>query len=76
MKLYTIYKNNTQIVVATVTNGKIFFYQKGFESNEKAKNFLIEEGAKKELEKHPNLSLSLAREFAECDLNGTWGEWD
>lgn len=76
MKLYTIYVNDDKMVIATVINGRIFFFQKGFASNEEAKAFLIEEGAKKELEKHPNISPSLAKEFAECDLNGTWGEWD
>ena len=74
--MYTMYNNNNHLIVATVTNGKVFFFQKGFASNEEAKASLIEEKTKRELEKHPNLSPSLAREFAECELNGTWGEWD
>ena len=75
MKIYTIYENNNKLVIATTINGCIHFFQKGFVSNEEAKDFLIEEGAKKELEKHPNLSPSLSREFAENDLDGIWGEW-
>ena len=76
MKLYTLYNSHDKMVVATMNNGIIHFFSKGFASNEEAKTFLIKEKTKKELEKHPNLSPSLAREFAECELDGIWEEWD
>ena len=75
-KLYTIYNDDNRIVVGILINNDIYYFQKGFASNEEAKEFLIETKTKKELEKQPNLSPSLAREFVLCELNSvTWGIW-
>ena len=75
-KLYTIYNDDNRIVVGIVIDKKVYYFQKGFASNEEAKEFLIEFETQKEMEKHPNFSKSLAREFAVYELNCvTWGIW-
>ena len=75
-RLYTIYEDDNRIVVGILINNSIYYFQKGFESNEAAHAALIEMQTQKELEKHPNLSPGLAREFATCELNSViWGNW-
>ena len=75
-RLYTIYQDENRTIVGILINNDIYYFQKGFASNEEAKSFLIEVQTKKELEKHPNLSPSLAREFATCELDSViWGTW-
>lgn len=75
-KLYTIYNDDNRIVVGILINNDIYYFQKGFASNEEAKEFLIEFQTRKEIAKHPNLPRSLAREFAVCELDSViWGIW-
>lgn len=75
-KLYTIYQDENRIIVGILIGDKVYYFQKGFASNEEAKEFLIEFETQKEIEKHPHFSKSLAREFAVCELNSvTWGIW-
>jgi hypothetical protein len=73
-KLYTIYKDENRTIVGTLINNDIYYFQKGFVSNEEAKEFLIEDKTKKEMKRHPNLSKSLARGLVICDLDSIiWG---
>lgn len=75
-KLYTIYQDEDRIIVGILINNGIYYFQKGFASNEEAKEFLIETKTQKEMEKYPNISPSLAHEFAVCELDSViWGTW-
>lgn len=75
-KLYTIYQDENRTIVGILINNDIYYFQKGFTSNEEAKEFLVEIWIQKEREKYPNISLSLAREFVVCELDSViWGVW-
>ena len=76
-KLYTIYEDDdNRIIVAIIIENNVYYFQKGFASNEEAKEVWIEFQTQKEMAKHPNLSRSLAREFAIHELKFvTWGIW-
>ena len=75
-RLYTIYQDENKMIVGIVINNDIYYFQRGFASNEEAKELLIEAKTQKEIERHPNLPKSLAREFAVCKLDFViWGIW-
>lgn len=75
-RLYTIYQDEDRIIVGILINNDIYYFQKGFASNEEAKEYLIEVKTQKEMKKHPKLPKSLAREFAICELDSVnWGIW-
>ena len=75
-KLYTIFKDEKRLVVGILINNDVYYFQQGFASNEEAKECIIEARTKIEIEKHPNMPKSLAREFAECELESViWGVW-
>ena len=75
-KLYTIYNDDNRIIVGILIDNEIYYFQKGFASNEEAKELLIEYKTQKEIEKYPNISPGLAREFVVCELDSViWGIW-
>lgn len=75
-RLYTIYQYEDKMIVGILINNDIYYFQRGFASNEEAKELLIEAQTQKEIERHPNLPKSLAREFAVCELDSViWGIW-
>lgn len=75
-RLYTIYQDENKMIVGILINNDIYYFQKGFASNEEAKKLLIEAKTQIEMERHPNLPKSLAREFAVCELDSViWGIW-
>lgn len=75
MKLYTFFQNENQVVYATVTNGKTFFFYSGFATVEEAKKATLALHVRLKKQQFPRTPTSLLECEVEMTLsNGEWSE--